>query len=70
MRLLFRFELKDFSKWGIDLLVTKLNNKEEFISLKALNVIEEMTQDPEIMHIVIERWPKVFFIIILIYFFK
>ncbi len=57
LRLLYRSELNDFSKWGIDLLVTKLYSEEE-ISQKALSVIEEITQDPEYMNIFLERWPK------------
>ena len=57
LRLLYRSELNDFSKWGIDLLVTKLYSDED-ISQIALSVIEEITQDPDFMHMFIERWPK------------
>ncbi len=39
LRLLYRSELSDFAKWGIDPLVTKLYSESE-ISMKALSVIE------------------------------
>lgn len=57
LRLLYRSELNDFSKWGIDLLVTKLYSEDD-ISQIALSVIEEITQDPDFMQIFLDRWPK------------
>ena len=56
--LLFRSELKDFSSWGIDLLVTQLHNKEEEIIHKTLEIIEEVTRNNEMMKKVIERCPN------------
>ena len=59
LRLLYRSELQDFSIWGIELLVTKLSYpKDEDILYKALDVIEEVTQDKDTMNMFLEKWPK------------
>lgn len=54
IRLLYRSELHDFSQWAVDLLV-KVMELEEELGLKALLVIEEVTQDAENMSKFIER---------------
>ncbi|CAD8139168.1 unnamed protein product [Paramecium pentaurelia] len=46
IRLLYRSELHDFNIWAIDLLINCLNKTDD-IGLKALSVIEEVTQDIE-----------------------
>eukprot|EP00828_Plagiopyla_frontata_P008170 TRINITY_DN14020_c0_g1_i1.p2 TRINITY_DN14020_c0_g1~~TRINITY_DN14020_c0_g1_i1.p2 ORF type:complete len:121 (-),score=24.24 TRINITY_DN14020_c0_g1_i1:329-691(-) len=57
LQLLFRNEITDFQKWGIDFLLANLFSEEE-ISVKALQIIEEIAQNPEYMHILIKKWPK------------
>jgi hypothetical protein len=54
LRLLYRSELHDFSQWAVDLLV-KVMEMEDEIGLRALSVVEEVTQDSENMTRFVER---------------
>lgn len=44
LRLLYRSELLDFSGWGVDLLVSKLNScSDKGIIIKIVDILEEVT---------------------------
>lgn len=57
LRVLFEAESNEVAFWGVDLLVSKLYAEED-ISLKALEVVQEICREEELMNYVVEKWPK------------
>ncbi|KAL4497964.1 hypothetical protein ABPG72_014821 [Tetrahymena utriculariae] len=58
LRLLNRSEFIDFSKWGIELIVQKLDlNQNEDIRMKALSVAKEVTQEKQYLMEFLKKQP-------------
>ena len=55
---LYRDDPKNFSFWCIDILTTLIYSKEKEIILKSLSVIEEVCENEEYMHCILNKWPK------------
>lgn len=55
LRLLYRSELNDFCFWAMDLLVRVMEVEDDQIGMRALSVVEEVTQDSENMAKFIEK---------------
>ncbi|ODM99839.1 Rapamycin-insensitive companion of mTOR [Orchesella cincta] len=58
LRVLVRAKLPGFSKWGIELLVNQLNDKNRAIALSALDILEEAIHDKMFLESLIALKPS------------
>eukprot|EP00004_Rigifila_ramosa_P013527 TRINITY_DN3004_c0_g1_i1.p1 TRINITY_DN3004_c0_g1~~TRINITY_DN3004_c0_g1_i1.p1 ORF type:complete len:1085 (-),score=258.97 TRINITY_DN3004_c0_g1_i1:103-3207(-) len=59
MRVLLRAAVSDFSKWGIDLLVTQLYDPDPDVANVALSVLDEAVDDLECLESLISKRPSI-----------
>uniref|UniRef100_A0A673N824 Rapamycin-insensitive companion of mTOR-like n=1 Tax=Sinocyclocheilus rhinocerous TaxID=307959 RepID=A0A673N824_9TELE len=57
LRVLLRANVEFFSNWGIELLVTQLHDRNKAVSVEALDILDEASEDKANLHALIQMKP-------------